>query len=94
MTIARSQLVDVSVTRWYHCISRCVRRAFLLGEGDQDRKEWIEDRLQVTRASIRKADGVMRWLECFSPCQTSAPLRGQRRDVEASGRTKRSAWTA
>jgi hypothetical protein len=46
MTIARSQLIDASVTRWYHCVSRCVRRAFLLGEGPHDRKGWIENRLQ------------------------------------------------
>jgi REP element-mobilizing transposase RayT len=53
MTMARSQLVDVSITRWYHCITRCVRRAFLLSEGpieDNDtrfnRKEWIALRLQ------------------------------------------------
>jgi REP element-mobilizing transposase RayT len=46
MTIARSKLVDLDVTRWYHCISRCVRRAFLLSEGDVDRKQWIEDRLR------------------------------------------------
>ena len=30
MTIARRQLIDVSVTRWYHCISRCVRGELLL----------------------------------------------------------------
>ena len=34
------------MTRWYHCVTRCVRRAFLLGEGTSDRKEWIERRLQ------------------------------------------------
>jgi hypothetical protein len=33
MAIARAQLVDASLTRWYHCVTRCVRRAFLLGEG-------------------------------------------------------------
>ncbi len=50
MTVARSRIVDVSLSRWYHCISRCVRRAFLLGEGADsgtgDRKEWIENRLK------------------------------------------------
>ena len=46
MTIARAQLVDLSLARWYHCITRCVRRAFLLGEGDDNRKEWLDNRLQ------------------------------------------------
>jgi REP element-mobilizing transposase RayT len=46
MTMARAHLVDVSITRWYHCITRCVRRAFLLSEGPIDRKEWIDHRLQ------------------------------------------------
>ena len=46
MAIARKHLVDTSVTRWYHCVTRCVRRAFLLGEGPHDRKEWIENRLE------------------------------------------------
>jgi hypothetical protein len=46
MTIARAHLVDPTVTRWYHCITRCVRRAFLLGEGAADRKQWIENRLE------------------------------------------------
>ena len=47
MTVARSLLVDVTVTRYYHCISRCVRRAFLCGEGFEHRKQWIEDRLEL-----------------------------------------------
>jgi REP element-mobilizing transposase RayT len=46
MTMARSHLVDVSVTRWYHCVTRCVRRALLLGEAPWNRKQWIERRLQ------------------------------------------------
>jgi hypothetical protein len=46
MTMARAHLVDVSMTRWYHCITRCVRRALLLGEGPLDRKEWIDRRLE------------------------------------------------
>ncbi len=46
MAIARSRLIDVSVTRWYHCITRCVRRAFLLGEGTSDRREWLEKRIE------------------------------------------------
>ena len=27
MTMALAQLVDVSLARWYHCVTRCVRRA-------------------------------------------------------------------
>ena len=46
MTIARAHLVDPAVTRWYHCVTRCVRRAFLLGEEGCDRKGWIERRLE------------------------------------------------
>ena len=42
MTMPRRQLVDVAITRYYHCISRCVRRAFLCGEGVTHRKAWIE----------------------------------------------------
>ena len=47
MTMPRKLLVDVDVTRFYHCISRCVRRAMLCGEGFQHRKQWIEDRLEL-----------------------------------------------
>jgi hypothetical protein len=41
MAIARATLVDVSMARWYHCISRCVLKAFVLGEEDDDRREWL-----------------------------------------------------
>ena len=46
MTIARRQLIDVSVTRWYHCMSRCVRGAALLRSESSDRKAWLEDRIE------------------------------------------------
>ena len=46
MAIARSRLIDLSVTRWYHCITRCARRAHLLDEGTSDRREWLEKRIE------------------------------------------------
>jgi hypothetical protein len=42
MAIARAHLVDLSVTPRYHCVTRCVRRAFLLADGGSDRKQWID----------------------------------------------------
>ncbi len=46
MTMARAHLVDPTVTRWYHCVTRCVRRAFLLSESPMNREQWIQHRLQ------------------------------------------------
>src|SRR5262245_21212267 len=47
MTAPRNQLVDLNVSRYYHCISRCVRQAMLCGFGFEHRKEWIERRLKL-----------------------------------------------
>ena len=46
MTVPRSVLVDLEVTPYYHCISRCVRRAQLCGEGFEHRKAWLETRVE------------------------------------------------
>ncbi len=51
MTAPRSQLVDPAVPGFFHCVSRCVRRAFLCGhdaytgQSFEHRKQWVEDRL-------------------------------------------------
>ncbi len=57
MTMPRAHLVDPSVTRWYHCITRCVRRAFLLSEGPLNRQEWIELRLEELASIFAVAVG-------------------------------------
>ncbi len=45
MTIARRELIDVSIARWYYRMTRYVRCAFLLGEGllDQVRMERLKN---------------------------------------------------
>lgn len=47
MTIARREIVDLNATRYYHCISRCVRGIALCGEGFEHRKDWIVERLKT-----------------------------------------------
>ena len=52
--------MDVSVPRWYHCISRCVRQAVLLGEGDGDRREWLEGSVTCSQAAAGLEESL--WL--------------------------------
>lgn len=56
MTLPRSTLIDPTTTPYYHCIARCVRRAFLCGKDHltrknyEYRKPWVVDRLKELAA--------------------------------------------
>ncbi|RZM69421.1 transposase [Pseudoalteromonas rubra] len=51
MPTARKRQVSLSDTKYYHCISRCVRRAFLCGQDRltgqsyEHRRDWVEEKL-------------------------------------------------
>jgi hypothetical protein len=51
MTYARSILIPPGSPGTFHCVSRCVRRAFLCGEDRltgrsfEHRRQWVEDRI-------------------------------------------------
>jgi hypothetical protein len=51
MTTARNTQISLSDTAWYHCVNRCVRRAYLCGEDHhsgasyEHRRGWIRDRI-------------------------------------------------
>ena len=53
MTQPRSKIVSLTDTSYYHCISRCVRQAWLCGEDSytgknfDHRKPWLLDRLRL-----------------------------------------------
>ncbi|WP_444959634.1 transposase [Microbulbifer sp. VVAC002] len=51
MTLPRSTQISLEATPYYHCVSRCVRRAFLCGRDTESRKdyehrrEWVVSRM-------------------------------------------------
>jgi hypothetical protein len=61
MTQARSQLVSADAPGTYHCVQRCIRRAFLCGvdgytgQNFEHRKSWIEQRLSLVAGCFAAA---------------------------------------
>ena len=57
MTLPRKSLISLSNTPYYHCVSRCVRRAYLCGydrftqKSFEHRRQWLEVKL-LTLANV------------------------------------------
>jgi REP element-mobilizing transposase RayT len=58
MSKPRKTLVSLEATPYYHCVSRCVRRAFLCGDDAhtgksyEHRRQWIADRMKTLAAAF------------------------------------------
>ena len=58
MAVPRSKTVDESVSGLYHCLSRCVRRGYLLAPGpdgavaDDRRRDWMVERLRLLTSAF------------------------------------------
>jgi len=96
MTRPRSALVSLEDTAWYHCVSRCVRRAFLCGQDRatgqnfEHRRGWIATRIKEL-AHIFAIDVAAYAVMSMSywgqtpislRCIAPRPLRASRRLVE------------
>lgn len=65
MRYPRCQMVDPTSPGFFHCVSRCVRRAFLCGEDSytgrsyEHRRAWVEERLLALAECFAGLEGFM-----------------------------------
>ena len=61
MTTARATQVSLADTPYYHCVARCVRRAYLCGldpltgENHEHRREWLVSKIAMILLEISVA---------------------------------------
>ena len=72
MTQSRESQVSLSDTPYYHCISRCVRRAYLCGEDKyteksfEHRRQWVALRMHYNFFDINyQSTDQKTTLECY-----------------------------
>ena len=68
MTRPHASLVSIEDTPWYHCVSRCVRRAFLCGE----------DHFSGQNFDLLPAWTIECWCKASATPAQSAVIVGQR----------------
>ena len=89
MTMPRAHLVDPALTRWYHCVTRCVRRAFLLSEGSSTAENGSNSGCKNLRVSSRcPSVGFPSWtIICTYSCASTPnrPKTGQTKKSSGAG---------
>ena len=91
MTIAHAHLVDASVTRWYHCVTRSVQRASCSGKGSSTVKaESSIGSRNLLKSSPWPSPGSRSWITTCTSWSGSTrmwPRGGRTRTSCAAGDT-------
>ena len=53
MCLPRKTLINLDNTEYYHCVSRCVRRAFLCGDDSNSKKNFDHRRQRAGSSGVK-----------------------------------------